>query len=500
MPPAIPTPPLRPELPTRQSDDGDLFDYALARDYAVLLLTSPARHKKVFALVFVGVLVATLAILFALPKSYTVETQVLALRGSRVRSADDLPTRGAVEMIMSRLSMETLVRQTNLVEAYKATRSPATVLKDFVYKKLLRRKETDEDVRDGVLGTLEKKLWATVTNEGVVTIGVTWQTPELAYKLAAVAQQNYLAGKEASEVSDITETLAILGSHATSVRSEIDEELARMRANKAERAHAPVARARVPAAAAHRPTRKEAEEAKAKADEAAETPVVDPNRLDSQQAVLLAKRRDVQAMEEARAQRLDAVQKELTQLKSLYTSQHPLVQDAQQRLDALQFDSPQLAALKADVADLEKELGAESTVEPPLVQPSRGVSTKPFTLPRDISLSSTGDPEQDYESAQLRMLSLKYNNLLDRIDSAHLDLETTQAAFKQRFIVIRPAQFPTKPDNLKPPMVIGAGLGLGLLLALFVCAGIELVVGRIVRRWQIERLLGVPVLAQLRGP
>ena len=88
----------------------------------------------------------------------------------------------------------------------------------------------------------------------------------------------------------------------------------------------------------------------------------------------------------------------------------------------------------------------------------------------------------------------KYQELLGRIDGATIELDTARAAFKYRYSVVRPAQVPKNPEKPKASVVLGGGLAAAVL---FAAVAADLRAGRIVEAWQIERLLGVPVLAEV---
>ena len=459
----------------------DLFDYALVRDYAMLLLTSPRRRLRQFAITFFSVLIISLIALFTLPKTYTAEVSILTQQGARQKLLGVLPLQGAAETIMSQANLEALVLQTHLVENFEKTRAPLPKLKDYITGKLFGH-ASEEDLRDGLAATLEKKIRVTVAGE-VLTIDATWQDRNTAYALATAVQQNFLAGKEASEVSDLRQTLTILSAHAASVRGEVDEELERLR---------------VTLASAKAKQKDNPKKIVTAAAPTVSSKMMNDSRINSLEGTLQGKRREIEAIEDARNKQMDKVRAELVELRKSYTERHPAVLEAQQRLDALSAEPPELTGLRGDVATLETEItAAGGTVEK--AAPQSGI--KSLALPREVTAADQmGDPQLDYEASQLRMLISKYNGLLDRIDGARIDMETMQAEFKQRYVVIRPAQVPLKADNLKPPLVIGAGIALGLILALFVSAVLEILGDRVERSWQIERLVGLPVLSQLDKP
>jgi uncharacterized protein involved in exopolysaccharide biosynthesis len=94
----------------------------------------------------------------------------------------------------------------------------------------------------------------------------------------------------------------------------------------------------------------------------------------------------------------------------------------------------------------------------------------------------------------------KYDTLLDRINSARIELDTARAAFKYRYSVIRPPQLPKRPEKPKVPLVIAAGVLAAMTLAVLAAALSDLRSGRILEPWQVERALELEVLGQVPRP
>jgi hypothetical protein len=463
-----------PVPPTQTSADApanaDLFDYRLLGDYAFLLLAAPKRHKLLFTGVFAAVVTLTVAALLTLPKKYTAEVRILAQRSSpnRYLPGDDSPMRAVAEVVLNTDNLESLVSETKLLERWKGARAPAARARDAVMGYFDKRPPSEEDRKAALVATLEKSVRVSTGGEGVVSIAVSWQDPRIAYDLVQAAQRNFFAAKASGELAGISETLVILEGHATSVRTEIEREVQLLAAMRA------------------------------RDQSAAPRGLVKPARKTKLEALLPAveaKRRVLRSREVEISGRIEQRQRELTHLRSLFTDNHPLVIEVQQALAALRQEPADVRGLRDEVQELENE-ALRAGGELPTTALSRG--PQPMNMPREVTAPNpTGDPNIDYEAAKLRLLIVKYNNLLDRIDAARIDLETTRAALKQRYAVIRPPRLPDKADNLEPPMVIAAGIVFGLVLAMFVTAAAELAAGRIRRRWQLERLLGVPVFAQL---
>ena len=88
--------------------------------------------------------------------------------------------------------------------------------------------------------------------------------------------------------------------------------------------------------------------------------------------------------------------------------------------------------------------------------------------------------------------------MFERINQMQVERDAARAAFKYRYSVIWPAEMPKEPSKPKPPVVLGAGFVLALLLSVLAARLADLRSGLLFESWQAEEKLGLPVLAQLR--
>ncbi len=72
---------------------------------------------------------------------------------------------------------------------------------------------------------------------------------------------------------------------------------------------------------------------------------------------------------------------------------------------------------------------------------------------------------------------------------------TARAAFKYRYRVLYPVKLPKKPAKPNVPVFLGGGLMLAMLLGVAAAVITDLAGGRVLEAWQVERQLGLPVLA-----
>jgi hypothetical protein len=304
--------------------------------------------------------------------------------------------------------------------------------------------------------------------EGTVTIGIDWPDAELAYRIVETAQHNFLEERHASEVSVIAEAISILETHAASVRETIETTMDEIRAAKP---GTPVRASSTP-----RPRKEDPEIAQLK-------------------TMLQAKRGLISDLDSFRNKRLAELYAELAQEKNTYGPEHPAIASTLHHIRAITDDSPQMAALKREEQGLLAELarrGVKDVAEEPTAP--RVILTSP--LPPDPK------PEEDetvtYARSRLKIAVSKYEDLLERMDGARIELDTARAAFKYRYGVLTPAKVPKGPSHPKVPLLLGGGLVAALLAAAAVCVGADALSGRILEAWQVERALHIPVLGEVQ--
>jgi uncharacterized protein involved in exopolysaccharide biosynthesis len=66
-------------------------------------------------------------------------------------------------------------------------------------------------------------------------------------------------------------------------------------------------------------------------------------------------------------------------------------------------------------------------------------------------------------------------------------------------ILLQPPALPDRPVFPRPVLTMGLGIVLGLMLGIFLALGAAFRTRALVNRWEVERLLGVPVLLEARG-
>ncbi len=89
-------------------------------------------------------------------------------------------------------------------------------------------------------------------------------------------------------------------------------------------------------------------------------------------------------------------------------------------------------------------------------------------------------------------------SILERTDGARIELAVSEAAFKYRYTVIKPAQVPREPESPNLRLMLVAGLLAAVLLSVAAAVASDLISNRIHEPWQVERQLGLPILGSVR--
>lgn len=459
----------------------DLFDWARLRRYLVFSAGSVRRRPWLFLLVAGGMVALTAGALAVLPKTYQVDCKLLAQKNSVLAvRADanmmDTPTRSAAEVIVRHDNLVALIQQTDLLQEWPRRRAPILRLKDWITTRL-RGPTSEKDLLEAMTGYLEKQLnvW-TNPNDGTVSISLHWPDGMMAYRLVDAAQQNFLETRHVLEITTITEQISILEAHAATLKTEIDKQVAEVQRLREQ--NAPKG-ARVP----HR---------------APETrPAANPE-VEELRRSLEVKQRAIADLEEMRRRHLLDLQTRLTEQKAVYSVNHPIIIDLQQSIESLSRESPQLATLRQEEAELRRQLTARG-VDPSTV-PAGVPGLSPDLFRSDVLTLGEESPAE-YARSELRYMVQQYASMRDRINSARLDLDTARAAFKYRYRIVVPPQIPRGPIKPKPVlMLLGAAI-CGLLLALFATTMADLRSGFVLEPWQLEDLLdSTHAIVEVRFP
>ncbi|AGC49339.1 chain length determinant family protein [Myxococcus stipitatus DSM 14675] len=472
----------------------DLIDWGFAVDSVFYLKNAVLRHW--FLALVVAVLVAGLAagVSKIMPRKYHVETRMLTQRnfiiaslanpGRSIPVDADQPTRAAWEMVMKSDNLKAVVRDAKLVEYWELQRSPMSRLKEKVLRKPPPAM-TDDDKRDALTTMLEQAMLVMVEGgTGTVTIGVDWSDPQLALNIVEAAQKNFLEMRQAAEMGAVSEAITILDKQVVEEAEGIKQAIAALDAT-VKRVEAK--RKREEARQAQRGGRG----AQAQAGGLG----INTNHLLAQMRFMVqTKRRAISDVEEFRARRLTELRNQLSEQRVIYSPQHPLITDLEQRIVALQEDSPQLVALRSELNELIGEYMRNGGDPGELEQGTTG----PLLGAGAYGGPATSDnPEVSVAADRVRMLVMRHQEKMRRLDQAKTELEISRASMKHRFSVLAPPTFPEKPSKPKVQLILAAGVVGGIAMGIFAAVALDIIRRRILEKWQVERILKLPVLAEL---
>lgn len=491
--------------------NADLFDHDQIRHYVQFIVGSVRRRRWLAAAVFAAIMILAAVALALLPRTYHAEAKLLAQRSQMLAIRGDgpdasaAPTRGAAETVLQRDNLEAIIRATDLLQHTREHLSASQRALRWVAG-LLAEPPTEQDEMDAMVERLQKKLgvW---TTDGTVSIGVDWSDAAMAVRLVDAAQSNFFETRRAQEITALVESIAIVRGHAASLQTDIDEAVVAI--EKLRERRAPRKNDAPASAAPWRP-----------APSAPSTPSMAsrPSETGPEMAVLRgaieARQRSIDELEESNRRRLAEAQGRLLEQRATLTDNHPAVVELQKTVAALGAPSPQAAAMRKELASLQSELASKRVERRDDPSPrtvswsvgaGAGAAATPPQLPSEVvrldsELREDRDPVTVYARGRLRDAMEKYSLLRSQVQTAQIELETAQAAFKYRYRVLSPAQVPKKPSKPGVPLLAMLAMMAASLSAVVVVTVADVRAGRLVERWQIEELLGGPILAEIETP
>jgi hypothetical protein len=502
-----------------RSEAEPIIDFKAIANWVGFGKRSAKRHKRVIGGLAAALGALAVVAIAVLPKTYHVETKLLAQKNTALalktdNPADD-PTRQAADTVLRRENLVALVKRTNLLKESKLRRAPALRLKDFITSKLGKQPKESEEI-DGMARYLAEKLnvWS---SEGAVTIQLDWPDGNLAYAIVQEAQNTFLEARHVQEIAAISEAESIKEGHASDLRSQIDkavQEILALRDHKEKEKKDGETKAAAKKAEAT-PAEKPVAAAPAPAAPAApsEESIAAKRRLAELSVVIEGKERAIAGLDEFRRRRVAELQAKLEEQRAVYTEAHPAIADLKQAIASASQDSPQMAALRQELGGLNREaeqLRAQTGTPAPVAGSAfrgggGGGGAKKDDLSHDVirieqEPAEDRDPEIVFARSRLHFAIEEYQALQQQIQATRIDLDTAQAAFKYRYAVVVPAEIPKGPIKPKAPMVIISALIGGLLIGLFTAIVMDLRRGKILEAWQIQSMLDLPVLTEMRVP
>jgi len=447
-------------------------------DWALLLLRAPSRRKLLFASVLVAALAAVAVFYKLATPIYRVEAKILAqqqqILPSGLRSGqEDNPAKTAWEVIHRRESVLSLIKTAKLLDEGPAKEGPGLLYRLGVLK-------VSEDPLDDMVALIDKRLQI-MTEEGTITIQLDWPDPKQAYAIVDGALQNFIEARHVQEVTAIDEVMSVLRVRAAAAKDQLERVTADVRRESLEG------------------YRREATDAGRDARPPPATVTAPASRAPSDELIRLrslleAKERAIGDVEEFRRRRLADLHAQLDEKRATFSDAHPSIIQLRQDIDALTKESPQVQALQEEAAKLRSEYQAKASRESSSSEAGSAQTTSVARTPQRTPRPSTTPVEDD---ERVRDARFQYQQIAERVNAAQFELDAVRAAFKYRYNVVWPPQIPREPRSPNPIKIFGVGIIAALLLAFLMSALPDLASGRIVERWQLERGLGITILAEI---
>lgn len=442
-------------------------------DWGLFVLRASRRRWKLGLSVLVGGVVLTAATLATSTPMYKAEVRILAQRQQALPSVargavpDELPTRSAFELVHKRENVLHLIKQTDLLASETATERGLQEGARALLA-MLGFPANREDPLSALVQRVDRSLIVS-TADGTLTITVFWPDPHKAYELVEAALQTFLEARQLQEITAVDDTIVLLQGRVAVLREQLDLAIDQASRESGGLTASPGSQAQQPSALP----------APGGSEELA--------RLKSS---LEAKERAIRDMEELRRRRLFDLQAQLAEKRGIYSDAYPSIVALRQEIEALGKESPQVAALRDEERKLREDY---------LSRVAADARTRTDHARSQASVRSV-NPLLVEQNERVRDARLKYQQMVDRLNAAQLDLDTARAAFKYRYSVVWPAQVPKKPVSPNVPKIGGVGLLLSIVAAVLASALPDLLSRRVFEPWQVDRLLGVPVLGRIRSP
>jgi uncharacterized protein involved in exopolysaccharide biosynthesis len=502
----LPFPPrnrsLRLEPPTDQNGRGPgasgspeepLIDLAWLRDLLRFPFNALRRHSRLAIGAASAVLVATVLALLIAPRTYEVQSRILARRNMvlpalgnprrTVPTESDAPAALAMEAVFSRDNLSAIIDSTGLVAKIPEIISLPRLLFENVRERV-KGPRTDEEKHDMLVKLLEKRLFVATEDgtEGTVTIGIRWREPETALAVVQEAEERFLARRYDQEVELLNESIGILERYVQNANGSIANSMAALRDLPGVRI-------------ADLDTRRFT----GAAQTSARTRALN-GEMARLQAQLASVRGGREQQEAAYTQRLTTARARLAALQSRLGDAHPEVASARSDVELAGVLPPGLDELRSQERNLVDQLARLGASMPGTTDASAELAMQRLNFERLMQqrVDSLEDPRLTYARSQLKIAITNYEDMLERLEAARIELETARAAFKYRYSVTTPPELPKRAVSPNIPLLAIGGVLLAIAAAFFVAVGRDVLGGRIVEAWQVQRQLGLPVLGEVR--
>jgi len=435
---------------------------AWARAFATARAALARRYLSVLGITLVFLAAGVLAAVVT-PRTFSTDARLL------VRKVDIMPalahprravpmggeslTQSAAALVRDRRALRTIVEDHGLADRWRRDRPLVLRIKDEAVARV-RGPVPDDELVETLIDLLARRVTVTVDGE-VVRVWAQWTDAQTAVDIVAGATEAYLQARRRADIDAIAETHKLLEQTADSVRTDVERQVAASSLTQHLRP---------------RPRLREAE--------AVPAPVALSDPLARLRSQTVEAREASEAAVAAHRQIVRALEGELAGHLAVATDRHPDVVAVRRRLDqAGILPDPVLQAQAAAMQLSAAYVAAGGRLDD--LEAGAASRQAPSAATQSALVTVTQAPDDDDATVYARSLLERsistYQDLLERLSNARIELETARAAFGYRYTVIAAARHPRRPDAPNVWLIVlgaaCAGLAAGSLRALWLERG-----------------------------
>lgn len=510
---------------TMSIDDEAIFDVKSAANFLGYIVRSTKRHRKLVWATFALTFALVVALTCVMDRTYQIDIHILTHKAQMMQAlvhpdrsvppSADTPTAGAVELIRSRENLENLIEDVNLPQICDAKRSAVMRWKDIVFAKIFGPPNAT-DVHEAYLKLLEDRITPSVEND-LVIMQIQWTDPDIAMTLAEGAVARFLKMRHDMELSEILETVNILGRNVETSRNGIEEVVKRMQKIFEDReSDLAVRSGQIPREHIKKAHIKKSRFIAIRKPVSAAQVDAGVNTSGDAKKELAAKQVEIAQIKRVYDTRLKKAQEDLTNLSASLGPDHPDVVEAKRNLESLSSPPPEMVALQAE----ETRLAAQIAAAPAQGDSQQGTDKAKVNLAGagDAADDSTGydvmrvpvsedlykeldkDPEIVQILDEVKKRQDAHDDLVRRLAAARIESETANVAFEYRYKLTEPPVYPKTPVKPKVPVMLAGGAVAAVFLGIFFAVVASVWSKLILESWQIERFLNIRVLGEIDEP
>lgn len=471
-------------------DDDDGPQIAIRERVSESARSARRRKGLSFVVVMICGALTVLAAIFA-PRTYEVESRVLvqrtAVMGGQQQqqyvSPEEMRNQAKEyeEQVMAHDNIIAIVKQKNLVARWEEMRQPHRRLIDKVNHKLGKPPPSDDEKFEALVAMIQSrmKVWVDATT---VTVKLDWSHPETARDIVDAAVKNFLDARYQSEVGVIPARLAIQQTFVTQAHKDLENAaltLVQMQKAKDPDKKVNLFIPTLPQGVKNEPP-----------------PDADP----ALKAKLENVRGQIATLQDAKIRRVAELNQQLIEKRQTLAEGHPDIVALKQTIAATEQDPPQLAALRAqekqildEIAAKQREQVAARAAEKPA---PRAVAPSPAPAPAPAPPTPATAPKNVQDAqVQFDTVSAKYQELVKTLQALQLEMQTAEAAYKNRYRVTQPAEVPAGPKRPVAVIAIAIGILATIFAVLLVAALADRFSGIFFEPRDVRDRLGLPVFA-----